>query len=130
MEKITHLKKFELAMAQLKKAMAEPETLELSIDGTIQRFEFSFELGWKALKDTLHSAEGIEAKSPKAALKEAYALEWITEETLWLNMLEDRNNASHTYDKTLAKIIYTRIKNYYPELYQLMRLLQEKQPHA
>lgn len=111
--KITNLKKFEDALAQLQKALLEPETAELSIDGTIQRFEFSFELGWKATKDLLLKTQGIDTKSPKPTLQEAYRIGWIKDEVLWVAMLEDRNNTSHTYDKELARAIYRRIKDTY-----------------
>lgn len=111
--KITNLKKFEDALMQLQRALQEPETAELSIDGTIQRFEFSFELGWKAAKDLLLSVQGIDTKAPKPTLQEAYRLRWINDETLWIGMLEDRNNTSHTYDKTLARTIYLRVKEKY-----------------
>lgn len=109
--KITNLQKLEDALQQLQKALLEPETAELSIDGTIQRFEFSFELGWKATKDLLLSSQGIDTKSPKPTLQEAYRIGWIKDEELWVAMLEDRNNTSHTYDKELARAIYRRIKN-------------------
>lgn len=109
--KVTNVKKFEDALVQLQKALLEPENAELSIDGTIQRFEFSFELGWKATKELLLSTQGIDAKSPKPTLQEAYRIGWIEDEALWVAMLEDRNNTSHTYDKELARAIYHRVKN-------------------
>lgn len=128
--KVTNLEKFSDALVQLNRALGEPISSELTIDGTIQRFEFCFELAWKAMKDTLYLADGIQAKSPKSALQEAYSLGWIQNEKLWIGMLEDRNNSSHTYNKKLALEIYERIVSYYTEMQKLYILLKEKIAHA
>ncbi len=116
------LKRFGRALERLEKALAQPENAELSVDGTIQRFEFTFELCWKSLQAALRH-EGFDVKSPRAALQKAYAEEWITDEALWLGMLEDRNNTSHTYNEELAKAIYGRIAGYIPELRRVLKVM-------
>jgi nucleotidyltransferase substrate binding protein (TIGR01987 family) len=80
----------------------------LVIDGTIQRFEFTFELFWKAVRRLL-ARQGIEANSPKAVLQQAYRLGWLDDEPRWLKLLEDRNLTSHTYREPLALEIYGRV---------------------
>jgi nucleotidyltransferase substrate binding protein (TIGR01987 family) len=53
-ENATHrLEQFDRALARLNEALAVPETAPLAIDGTIQRFEFTFELCWKAMQAML-----------------------------------------------------------------------------
>jgi nucleotidyltransferase substrate binding protein (TIGR01987 family) len=89
-----------------------------NIDATIQRFEFTFELVWKFLKDYF-SEKGIILNYPKEILQEAFAVGLIDNESLWLQMLSDRNMTSHTYNETLADEIYFRIRNYVPELIKL-----------
>lgn len=61
-------------------------------DGMIQRFEFTFELGWKALKEYMLDA-GMQntLQFPKQVLREAYAAELTTMEGVWLDMLNARN---------------------------------------
>lgn len=52
---------------------------ELGKDGVIQRFEFTFELLRKALRISLRNS-GIDVKTPKESLKEAFRLGWIDNE--------------------------------------------------
>lgn len=105
------LSKLENAFIKLKEGVAKAED-ELDKDGVIQRFEFTFELFWKALKIFLGS-KGIEAKTPKDSLKEAFKIGWLKEEKVFLDMLEDRNKTSHIYDKETSEEIFVRIKNNY-----------------
>ena len=50
MEKIlSHTQSFSQALKKLKEAIALPES-EIVRDGSIQRFEFTFELAWKLMK--------------------------------------------------------------------------------
>jgi nucleotidyltransferase substrate binding protein (TIGR01987 family) len=78
---------------------------ELDKDGVIQRFEFTFELLWKAFKIFLEY-QGIETKTPRDSLKEAFYINLIEDEKVFLNMLED----SHIYSKELSEEIFERIK--------------------
>lgn len=72
-------------------------------DGMIQRFEFTFELSWKALKEYLLD-QGVanELNFPKQVLKSAYGNQIIHNESIWLDMLESRNRTSHIYDDRIA----------------------------
>ena len=68
-------------------------------DGMIQRFEFTFELSWKAAKEYLLD-QGVanELNFPKQVLKSAYGNQMINDESVWLDMLESRNRTSHIYE--------------------------------
>ncbi|MBF0125499.1 MAG: nucleotidyltransferase substrate binding protein [Magnetococcales bacterium] len=92
------------------------------MDATIQRFEFCVELTWKTLKKLIEF-EGEVAKTPKQALQKAYAMEWIDNERLWLDMLMDRNLTSHTYQEVLAQRVYGHIPDYFIAMRHLYRLL-------
>jgi nucleotidyltransferase substrate binding protein (TIGR01987 family) len=70
----------------------------LESEGLIQRFEYTFELSWKTIKDYLE-AGGILASYPRDAIKEAFAHGLIDDGELWMTMLERRNMLSHTYDE-------------------------------
>jgi nucleotidyltransferase substrate binding protein (TIGR01987 family) len=105
------LEELEQALCRLEEALTVPETAPLAIDGTIQRFEFVFELCWKAMKALaeLHTPS-VNANSARAAIKAAYAGGWITDEAAWLDLLDMRNASSHTYREAMAKDIYRRIR--------------------
>jgi len=121
------LKKMNDAFASLKGG-AEIASDELTRDGVIQRFEFTFELLWKTLKVFLKEKKGIICKAPKDCLKEAFRLDWIDDEKVFLEMLEDRNEASHIYNKFMAEEIYSRIKGKYVAAIEgVMRKLKEAQ---
>ena len=103
------LEKFEKAFNALKDG-ADKASSELENDGVIQRFEFCFELMWKAGKIVL-SDRGITASSPKEVLKEMFRQGWISDEAKAVEMMYDRNLMSHTYDKNTADKALNRIKN-------------------
>jgi nucleotidyltransferase substrate binding protein (TIGR01987 family) len=101
------------ALSRLEEAVAEPmDAKNYMRDVVIQRFEFSFELTWKTIKKLLLQVHGVEVRFPKDALQQAYKADWITNEALWVNMLEDRNLTSHTYNKKLAQEIYNKVPAY------------------
>ncbi|KIJ89324.1 HI0074 family nucleotidyltransferase substrate-binding subunit [Rickettsia asembonensis] len=59
-------------------------------------------------------------------IREAFVTGIINDESLWIYMLTDRNMTSHTYDKKLADEIYSRIRNYVPELKKLLDAIDSK----
>lgn len=104
-------KKLEDAVSTLNEGVLRAED-ELQRDGVIQRFEYSFETMWKTFKVFLLDL-GVDVKTPKDALKEAFRLEWISDERLYLQMLKDRNKTSHMYNKQVADDIFKNIKSEY-----------------
>lgn len=111
----------------LEEATVQPES-DLIRDAVIQRFEFSFESVWKALKLYIEH-QGFECGGPRATLKKAFALGLIAsadESDVWLGMLDDRNRISHTYDQALAQEIYQRIVRDYTALLTKMAAIIDK----
>lgn len=98
---------------------AETAKDELDKDGVIQRFEFTFELLWKTLKIFLRD-RGIEVKTPKDSMTEAFKVGWIQDEEIFLDMLEDRNKTSHIYDRETLEVIFERIKSKYTQVIKEM----------
>ncbi|MBU1261383.1 nucleotidyltransferase substrate binding protein [bacterium] len=111
-EKVEYaIEKLEDGFLRLKEGLSSAED-ELEMDGVIQRFEFTFELFWKALKIFLEY-QGIEAKTPRDSLKEGFRIGLLDEEKVYLDMLEDRNLTSHIYDKETVEEVFKRIKAEY-----------------
>ena len=122
--------KLNKAFNKLKEGVVEAGQVngELARDGVIQRFEFTFELLWKTLKIFLRE-KGIEVKTPKDSLKEAFRIGWIKDEGIFAQMLEDRNNTSHMYAEEKVKEIFDRIKaNYVASLEKILIALEKEVP--
>lgn len=120
----SRLTAFGKALARLQEALTEPPS-SLVRDAAIQRFEFSFELGWKAVKEVLRK-QGLDCRSPKSCLREAFRQGWIDDEAAGLLLLNDRNLTSHTYDETLAEKIYQRL----PGHLALLKMLESRLTNA
>lgn len=121
------LNQFQEATARLKEAldMASLKN-EVIRDGTIQRFEFTYEICWKSLMRFLEN-EGILAKTPKDVFRNAFRLGWLIEgDKFWTQMIKDRYTTSHTYSKPLADKIYMRIPGYYEAYQKLIQTLEQK----
>ncbi len=116
------LSDFGRALDRLDEALAVSPDAPLAVDGTIQRFEFTFELAWKTAKAAL-VAEGIPTRSPREALREAMRMGWLADERAWIEMMDDRNLASHIYREEVADEIYGHIRVNVRDLRALHTLL-------
>lgn len=106
----------ENAFNRLEEALQENET-ELAIDGTLHRFEFTFELAWKTMKDYLEYQGVIEnTGSPREVIKVAFKQGMIEDGEGWIDMMLSRNSLSHLYDENKSREIYDLIKNKYINL--------------
>lgn len=123
---------FEKALLLLQEALAAKSVLEyskLEQEGIVQRFEYSFELGWKTLKDRLFY-EGYDEKSPRSVIRRAFAVDFISETQAehWLDALDARNLLSHTYNETTALMVLKQIEERYGHM--LTQLYQRLKPEA
>lgn len=115
------------ATERLKEALNEKET-EIAIDGTLHRFEFTFELAWKTMKDLMEYNGIIETTgSPREVLRTAFQNGIIEDGETWINMMLARNSLSHLYDEEASRKIYRDIKEKYIVLIEkLNEVLEEK----
>ena len=120
---------FGRALDRLDEALGIPPDAPLALDGTIQRFEFAFELAWKTLKDAL-TVEGVDARTPRESLREAFGAGWLESEAVWLEMLSDRHRSSHIYDEAAAVEIYARVRGYAPVLRRAHAVVRERSDGA
>lgn len=114
MEKIEALAKdTKKALNTFKEILDEPFSIIIR-DAAIQRFEYSFEVIWKLLKEYLRKKEGIICNSPKSCFRDAYSMQILTkEETIdALEMTDDRNLTSHAYIEEVAQKIFDKLESY------------------
>ena len=110
---------FEQALGRLREVVAEPETAIIR-DAAIKRFEFTFELAWKAIQRYLRD-EGMTCRSPKSCLREAFTLGIIPDDPRWIRLIDDRTLTAHTYDEETAKTIFRNLKEDYLSLFEQLR---------
>ena len=125
MSAATRIEEFQRAVDRLQEALALAGGNPLGVDASIQRFEFCVELAWKSLRDVLLRDHGIDVASPKPALQQAWRVQLIHDEALWLGMLRDRNLSSHTYREALAREIFGRLPEYLTALKRLADTLRQ-----
>lgn len=92
------------AAARLEEACQQPFSSFIR-DSVIQRFEFCWELAWKALRLRLE-ALGVEVLNPRDTYREALNKGLIYDGNLWSEAQRNRNLTSHTYDEVLAQTVY------------------------
>jgi nucleotidyltransferase substrate binding protein (TIGR01987 family) len=121
---------FDRAFLLLREALQrKPEALSmLEKEGVIQRFEYTFELAWKTLKDYLEeSGLLITPVTPREVIKQAFAAKILPDGQVWINMLDNRNLLTHTYDVSVFEQAVVAIAGHYlPALEQLHQFLAGK----
>lgn len=113
------------ALNQLRSALAISEPSDLERDGTIQRFEYCYELLWKLAQRVLKENE-IEAEIPRQVFRELGRIGWINNVEAWLQFQKMINPTSHEYGKELAEKSYLLAKQFLPIAEELLSVLKEK----
>jgi nucleotidyltransferase substrate binding protein (TIGR01987 family) len=117
---------FEKAFPFLQSAVSQETYTPIEVGGLVKAFEFTFELGWKTIKDFLYE-QGIDTSYPREVIKEAFQTKIIEDGNTWITMLEKRNELSHTYNDTVAEKAIELIKNqYYPAIAQFYHFFKSK----
>lgn len=110
---------FERAFLFLKRGTELGTYDDLQKAGLVRSFDSTFELAWKTLKDYLF-AQGLEIQFPREIIKHSFATRLIEDGTHWIQMLDKRNELTHTYNQEQAeRAIQTIRNNYYPLLEQV-----------
>lgn len=109
---------FENALARLKEGINEKYS-DIVIDGILHRFEFTFELAWKTVKDYLEY-QGIVSKvgSPREIIQEGFKQGIIQDGEIWIQMMLARNSLSHLYDEESSRQIYVKIKEEFIKVFE------------
>jgi nucleotidyltransferase substrate binding protein (TIGR01987 family) len=117
---------FEKAFLFFETTVDKESYTPIEVGSLVQAFEFTFELGWKTIKDFLYE-QGLNTSYPREVIKEAFQTKIIEDGHTWLLMLEKRNELSHTYNEAVAELAVETIKNkYYQAIDQVYHFLKDK----
>lgn len=100
---------------------------ELLRDGVIQRFEYTIDLSWKFLQRYLKVDLQIEEssiRSKKDIFREASRLKLIEDAERWITHYEARNSTSHEYNQEVAKMVYSQVLIFLPDVKKLLEVLE------
>ena len=88
--------------------------------GLVNLFSICFEQAWKAMKEILeeHGFDKSRTGSPRMIIKLAYQAGMIKEEEGWLNLMDARNEVSHSYNEDVALSIIKKSKEQYVSLFE------------
>lgn len=83
-------------------------------NGKAQKFEYTLELCWKAIKASLKEQEGIDEASPKKVIKAWYLAGKLTEDDYLglIDAVDERNKLSHVYDPDEFMAIVSHLPKY------------------
>jgi nucleotidyltransferase substrate binding protein (TIGR01987 family) len=119
---------FDRAFVLLRDALENgPDSLnQLEKEGVIQRFEFSFELAWKTVKDYMeHDGFVFATITPRQVIKDAFAAKILKDGQSWIDMLDHRNLLSHTYNlakfEEAAKAVHDRYLDAFDQLHEFLQ---------
>jgi len=121
------MKKYEnfckaLANLQVGLELEEPFSI-VEQTGIVGLFEICFEQSWKLMKELLEEHGRFENKigSPRAIIKIAYQCDMISDEELWLDLLEARNVLAHTYSDDQALSVIRELKSDYVRAFEELK---------
>lgn len=84
-------------------------------DSLIKRFELTYDLLWKYLREYMIVSHGISVDSPRKVFQECLSFSLINEKETadLIDLIEDRNLTTHTYDIDLANQIANDIQKHH-----------------
>jgi nucleotidyltransferase substrate binding protein (TIGR01987 family) len=111
-------------MMERTKLTPDDEAVEMAL---IQSFEFTYELAWNTMKDYLEFGGFDNLAGSKQVIRTAFQAGLIENAEGWLNAVQKRNIASHTYDENVLSegVIFVR-NDYFPLVSKLYNDLKAK----
>lgn len=124
---VQRLASFGTALARLDEACAKESYTDLERAGLAQTFMFTYELGWKTLRDLL-SHLGFTVNSPRETIRQAFESGYLDAEDCeaFLRALDNRNRLSHVYSGEEARHAEALIKGEYHEILRRLYLRLEQ----
>lgn len=130
---IQRLFNFSRALAQLEAAVELANQRPLSAleqQGMIQSFGCTHELSWNVLRDFLRERGAAQVYGSKDAVREGFKSGLASDADVWMEMIRDRNQSSHTYNLQIAEAIADRITRTYVHAFVDLRQTFGKRVHV
>jgi nucleotidyltransferase substrate binding protein (TIGR01987 family) len=134
---IQRFQNYQKAFAQLTQAVALSQQRPLSNleqQGLIQAFEYTHELAWNTLKDFLEARGTANLFGSRDATRAAFAAGLIGQGEVWMQMIQSRNQTTHTYNEETVELIVTAITSAYmaefARLQATLERLRSEEPSA
>jgi len=87
---------------------------ELLRDGIAYRFQATYELGWKTMRDYLEEGGNpVRTGLSRNVVKEAFKAGVLDDGKVWIDMTDDRNAIAHTYDPDKFQPLFSVIEKRY-----------------
>ncbi len=121
---------FKKALGRLTEAVNLSHQKQLSNieqQGFIKTFEFTHELAWKVMKDFFVYQGNTRITGSRDATREAFHNQLIKDGDNWMEMIQARNKAVHTYDESTASEIIRKVNHTYHSLFlDFEKIMQER----
>ena len=115
---------FSQALKRLEEILKEEKTVIVR-DAALKRFEFVFDLAWKAARAYLKERKGIDAAAPKDCFREAYRQGLIDYDEIWITMCDWRNEIVHAYGEAYAEKLFHRLPQVFAACQKLAQALEK-----
>lgn len=125
---VQRFENFDRAFVLLREAvelLEQPDLHPMMKEGAIQRFEYTFELGWKTLMDFLDWRKvTLERRSAADVIRTAFATGYLQNGQDWMDALDARNHMSHVYaQEKFEKVLDDVRRRYFPAFEQMHEML-------
>ena len=98
--------------------LQEDDVEDMLREGLIHRFEVTWELAWKTLKDYLvFKKVTLEKVTTAEVIRVAFEAKYIQDGQDWMDALDARNKMSHVYSQEAFEQVISDIQNRYFKLF-------------
>lgn len=103
------LQQLDRSYQKLLEALNIPDSQPLAIDGTIRRFESTYEIACETIHAFCQESANF-CRSNRSCLKEALQKGWIEDQSAWDTLMTSKNHAAFVYSELLTKEVYETVK--------------------
>jgi len=112
---------YQKALEQLEAFFQPPPLNAREQQGLIKAFEYTYELGWNTLRDLLMARGIADLIGSRDTLREAFRRGLVADGEAWMQMIQDRNLTSHSYNQATALQIGAQIEARYLGCFRALR---------